>query len=354
MVQLGQTKTYTANIVPIGLTPVTYLWSTPINGTINGSNTGSSVSITWNTVGTEDVEVLITSECNSITQTFEETIFEVTPLVASFTKIDRTCPQGLAGSVNDGSIDVTVSGGTAPYTYNWGFGQPTTQDRVGLATGTYPVTITDVYGQTVTLNPVIGAGIMPTVSLISPNNLPLNGANPVITISNSLSQPLIITYNGIISGTITVPAANLPTIGTNTITVPTTTMGLNTFTVTQVEFVNGGGCINTQPFNISYTVHNGTGGTIQASGAVVGCAPFNPGIINTVTAGIVDSPGTLSYQWRKQELSQGWVNLVGETGLTYTPANITVTTSFQRLTVSTIGSSTLSFGSNIIGYTINC
>jgi hypothetical protein len=43
---------------------------------------------------------------------------------------------------NDGSIDLSVVGGTGIYTYKWGDG-PTTQDRYGLAEGEYHVVIKD-------------------------------------------------------------------------------------------------------------------------------------------------------------------------------------------------------------------
>ena len=46
---------------------------------------------------------------------------------------------------NDGSVDVTVTGGTPDYTYLWNDGA-TTQDRTGLGAGTYTVTVTDHNG----------------------------------------------------------------------------------------------------------------------------------------------------------------------------------------------------------------
>ena len=53
-------------------------------------------------------------------------------------------PDTLAKGV--GSIDISVSGGTSPYTYTWWRNSETSQDISGLTVGSYPITVTDKIG----------------------------------------------------------------------------------------------------------------------------------------------------------------------------------------------------------------
>ena len=53
-----------------------------------------------------------------------------------------------------GAITLTPSGGTSPYTYDWG-GGITTQNRTALAAGNYSVTVTDAKGCTQTISQTI-------------------------------------------------------------------------------------------------------------------------------------------------------------------------------------------------------
>jgi len=82
-----------------------------------------------------------------------------------------------APAYNDGSIDLSVSGGAIPYTYAWtgpdGF-TATSQDVTGLTEGDYIVTVTDAYGCIVTVDTVINMPEQLTVNKTMSNR---NGYN---------------------------------------------------------------------------------------------------------------------------------------------------------------------------------
>ena len=82
-----------------------------------------------------------------------------TPVVATLTaKTDASCFGG-----NNGSIDISVSGGATPYTYLWSNGS-TTEDVSGLAAGDYSVTITDANGSKSVINVTISQPVAITNS----------------------------------------------------------------------------------------------------------------------------------------------------------------------------------------------
>ena len=68
--------------------------------------------------------IFITSNCNS--------------LVLGTTQNNVSC-----FGASDGSIDLSVSGGSGTYTYSWSDGS-STEDLTGLSAGTYSVSVTDV------------------------------------------------------------------------------------------------------------------------------------------------------------------------------------------------------------------
>ncbi|PCE65053.1 Ig-like domain-containing protein [Sediminicola luteus] len=119
-------------LVAGGTAPYTYSWST---GSIEDS-------ITNLVAGEYSVTVTDANNCKT---TCSVTITEPQPVelvcsVATQTHVD-------CYGADTGAIGVTVSGGTAPYSYSWNTGA-TTPSIDGLMAGTYTVTVTDNNGET--------------------------------------------------------------------------------------------------------------------------------------------------------------------------------------------------------------
>lgn len=110
-----------------GVSPYTFSWSTgAVTEDISGVSAGTYTVIVTDNILCKD--------------TFEVTVGEPTSIAASFTIGQPGC-QGFS----NGSIDLTVTGGTPGYTYLWGNGA-VTEDITGLVAGLYSVTITDANG----------------------------------------------------------------------------------------------------------------------------------------------------------------------------------------------------------------
>ena len=116
-----------------GVAPYTYLWS---NGRVTRTVTGL-------TAGSYSVTI---TDANNCTTAASVDIDEASSIVATGTTIDVTCTGD-----DDGSINLTVTGGTAPYTYIWSNGA-STQDINNLPPGNYGVTVTDANECSTTAN----------------------------------------------------------------------------------------------------------------------------------------------------------------------------------------------------------
>ena len=139
-----------------GTIPYSYEWSASLGGIIPEGQ-GSGEDLTGLTAGTYNVVVTDINLCSatrsvSITQPLSP------PLAASETHNNITCTGNATGS-----IDLLVTGGTNPYTYEWTAsnggviptGQAHNQNLTGLVTGTYTVVVTDALHCTTSLDVII-------------------------------------------------------------------------------------------------------------------------------------------------------------------------------------------------------
>ncbi|MBO6183333.1 MAG: hypothetical protein J6O88_01400, partial [Chryseobacterium sp.] len=187
-----------------GIGPYTYSWS-PSGGT---AATATGLGVGVYTVTVTDFLGCFTTATATITQ---PTAISGTTVVTNI-----ACNGGSTGAIN-----LTPTGGSAPYTFNWG-GGITTEDRTGLAAGTYTVTITDANGCTGTVSTNV---TQPTAmsATVSQTNISCNGgtngtASIVVTggtapytYSWSPSGGTAATATGLVAGTytVTVTDANL-------------------------------------------------------------------------------------------------------------------------------------------------
>ncbi len=124
------------------------------NGAVNVSTTGGTTPFSYSWYGSEDEAVahtedisgfpgdnymLIVEDLKGCKDTVMVSVHEPNKLETSSIVTNVSCNAGTNGAIN-----LTVTGGTAPYHYDWG-GGITTEDRAGLVAGTYSVTVTDAH-----------------------------------------------------------------------------------------------------------------------------------------------------------------------------------------------------------------
>ncbi|MCC6721587.1 MAG: M4 family metallopeptidase [Bacteroidia bacterium] len=138
-----------------GTTAYTYSWTASGGGSVP-SGQSTNQDLTGLVAGTYSVTI---TDANNCTSTNNITINQPSaPLFTSKTRVDVYCNGNATGS-----IDLTVTGGTTPYSYSWTAtgggsvpsGQSTNQDLNSLIDGYYFVTVTDANGCTINDSSVI-------------------------------------------------------------------------------------------------------------------------------------------------------------------------------------------------------
>jgi hypothetical protein len=180
-------QTGSVNLALSGGTPAyTYSWTGPSGFTATTQNLSNRPA------GTYNVTVTDTRGC---TRTASATIVAPTAFTVTLTsKTNVSCNGGTNGTIN-----ITPSGGAPGYTYKWN-NNATTEDRSGLAAGTYTVTVTDNNMCTATLSTTItqpaALTVIPTsinVTCPATANAPLN-SNGAISLAVTGGTP-VFTYS---------------------------------------------------------------------------------------------------------------------------------------------------------------
>ncbi|SDT10205.1 SprB repeat-containing protein [Winogradskyella sediminis] len=151
------------------------------NGTVDLTVTGGTAPYTYawsNTATTEDMVGLMAgtynvtvTDANGCTATTSVTVSQPAAISASGVATHVSCNGG-----SNGTVDLTVVGGTAPYTYAWS-NTATTEDMVGLISGTYSVTVTDANGCTATTSATVIEPTALVAASVVDSNASCNGGS---------------------------------------------------------------------------------------------------------------------------------------------------------------------------------
>ena len=115
--------------------PISRAWT--FQGGTPSTSTAANPMVTFNSPGPHDVTLTVTNVNGSDT---EQRLDYIT--VTSAPTLNTAVSQPNCWNSSDGSVNLSVSGGTAPFSYSWSNGS-SNQDISGLAGGSYSVTVTD-------------------------------------------------------------------------------------------------------------------------------------------------------------------------------------------------------------------
>lgn len=253
--------------ITISLMPSMVTCGGMCNGSVQTFVTGGDGNYTfmWNNGSTAQnlfglcpgVYVLTVMDGQGASQTQAVTIISTPPVQLSEVVTAPSC------GACDGSITVNVTGGSAPYAFNWTPNGNTTAVVTGLCAGAYVLTVVDANGCAITETYDVTEG--PQVTITSSNSNPCAGPTDLTAdVSNSTgpftylwstgetTQTITVSNTAVVQVTVTEGACN----GTASIYMPVIGAQPETYVV---SWLNRGFCssLSAQLVNNSCSIYNG-------------------------------------------------------------------------------------------------
>ncbi len=249
-------------IVEGGRAPFTYQWS-------NGDNTFIADSIS---AGIYLVDVTDKNGCRNYAIA---TVSDLeAPSLLSNAVLDVTCYGN-----NNGAIDLSVIGSSAPYTYLWSNGR-TTEDVNNLEAGPHEIIVTDANGCIATKSVYVNQPDEVNLAMFSQNaDCGVSNGAAMVTVSGTTSPYNYIWSNG---------------MGTNQIT------GLSAG-IYSVSVVDVNGCL----YEDVVAVSEGSISIVTDSITGTGCV----GDLANIYVNVIPVSGTYTYNWSNSNASQDNLNL---------------------------------------------
>ncbi len=287
-----------------GTAPFTYAWS----------NSATAQNISSLPIGSYSVTITDSKGCTgsasfAVTQ---PSLLTASTTASNFNGFGVTC-----NGASTGFINLTIAGGTSPFTYAWSNGA-TFKDIASLAAGTYTVTVTDSKGCTANASATLIAPTVVGISLNSKTNVTCNGGSDGSIVVNASGGTG--TFNYSIDG-VTWQSPN----SFNSLT-------QGSYTLRARDQNN---CVSPTPLAVSITQPSII--SISFTGFVNANCGAADGAVQAVASG---GTGVLSYLWKDQSNT-----VVGNTALlsSVISGSYTVTVTDQSLCST---SSLTSVGSN--------
>ena len=325
---LDQAICFRANATLTGTAPTTGTWTAqtgnPAGATLGGSVGGvATAGFISAPVGNYNF-IYTAAGCPDTAR------LTVTSAVAvSGTQVNVACFSNATGSIN-----ITASGGTSPYTYDWGdiAGTNDPEDRSSLTAGTYSVTVTDANLCTVNTSFTITQPAAIAISAQPSDITECIGGTAVLTITASGGTGGLV-YQWESSSAIGGPFSPITGATSPSYTPLSTAAGTTYYQV--VVNQTGNSCpsvtslvatvvilptfaITTQPQNISECVNGTIGLSVSTSGG----------------------SGTVAYQWQSADAVGGpFTNISGAISSSYTPPSTIAGTKYYRIIITDSNSS---------------